>query len=193
MKRLSKAAVLRLGFSIRQKELLPARQNRGLLWRLVCGCEGSAPPKPALKERAAGEREHARRETASRRTTCPFALYSEETQTHTWHLDPATGMLSYALLVFRDGLADFDKDDHSHLVIDNTFNTNYGGYELTGLIGMGNTGCPYVFGLGFMSSETIARNDVLPRCARGASRLLNESRATSPAEPEAAARPRGRA
>lgn len=72
------------------------------------------------------------------------------------YLDPVTGVLLYALIIFRDGLADFDKDDHSHLVIDNTFNTNYWGYKLTGLIGMRNTGRPYVFGLGFMCAETIA-------------------------------------
>jgi hypothetical protein len=56
----------------------------------------------------------------------------------------------------RDGLCDFDKDDHSHLVIDNTFNTNYWGYKLTGIIGMRNTGRAYTFGLGFMCSETTA-------------------------------------
>lgn len=72
------------------------------------------------------------------------------------YLDPDTGRLLYALVIFRDGLADFDKDDHSHLIIDNTFNTNYWGYKLTGLLGMRNTGRPYVFGLGFMCFETIA-------------------------------------
>lgn len=73
-----------------------------------------------------------------------------------YHLDPETGRLLYALIIFREGLCDFDKDDHSHLIIDNTFNTNYWGYKLTGLIGMRNTGRGYTFGLGFMCSETIS-------------------------------------
>jgi hypothetical protein len=73
-----------------------------------------------------------------------------------YYLDPESGRLLYALIIFRDGLNDFDLDDHSHLIIDNTFNTNYWGYKLTGLIGMRSTGRGYTFGLGFMCSETIA-------------------------------------